>query len=281
MTHSAAAPVTRRLVERSRARLGSALAAAARRLEGSAERPSQSPPPSVVAPPHVLSPANSGVAGDFLRAYYDAGDAVQLGSTWKDTWWMGARLQKLPTDLWIYQEILHAQRPDVIIECGTAFGGSALYLAQLCDLLDVGQVITVDIDGWDFEVPGYQGRPVHPRIRYVKGSSADPAIVADVAASIPEGAKVMVILDSDHSRDHVAAELKAYSPLVTPGQFLIVEDTMLNGHPVHDDFGPGPMEALQEFLPANTDFDIDPIGDKYLVSFNPKGYLRRRAASGS
>ena len=219
--------------------------------------------------------ANSGIAGQFLRQYYDAGDQVQIGATWKDTWWMGVRLQKLPMDLWIYQEILFAERPDWIIECGTAFGGSALYLAHLCDLLGGGHVITVDIDDWDIEVTGYEGRPSHPRISYLKGSSTDPAIVAEVESRIPAGSKVMVILDSDHSYEHVCGELEAYSPLVTPGQFLVVEDTMLNGFPVHDDFGPGPMEAAVEFLSRSDGFVLDPVGDKFLVSFNPKGYLRR------
>lgn len=219
--------------------------------------------------------ANSGIAGEFLRAYYDAGDSVQTGSTWKDTWWMGNRLQKLPMDLWIYQEIMFDTRPDIIIECGTAFGGSALYLANLCDLLGGGEVLTVDIDDWDVEVSGYKGRPAHPRITYLKGSSVDPAVFDRVTARIPEGAKVMVILDSDHSYEHVCAELDLYAPLVTLGQFLIVEDTMLNGYPVHDDFGPGPMESVDAFLEGNGDFTLDPIGDKLLVSFNPRGYLKR------
>jgi cephalosporin hydroxylase len=100
-------------------------------------------------------------------------------------------------------------------------------------------------------------------------------IVAAVTERIPKEAEVMVILDSDHTYDHVSAEIDRYSPLVTLGQFLIVEDTMLNGHPVHDDFGPGPMEAVETFLQASNEFTLDPIGDKFLVSFNPKGYLRR------
>lgn len=222
--------------------------------------------------------ANAGVAGEFLRVYYDAGDVVQTGRTWKDTWWMGVRLQKLPMDLWIYQEILFANRPDYIVETGTAFGGSALFLANMCDLLDTGHVITVDIDEWNVDVPGYSGRPIHPRISYVKGSSVDPEVVANVTGRMPDGASVMVILDSDHSSSHVSAELDVYAPMVTPGQFLVVEDTMLNGYPVHDDFGPGPMEALDAFLEGAGDFVVDPIGDKFLMSFNPKGYLRRQPA---
>jgi cephalosporin hydroxylase len=188
---------------------------------------------------------------------------------------MGVPVQKIPTDLWLYQEILYKDRPDIIIECGTAFGGSALYMAGILDLLGSGAVITVDIDDWDLDIPGYSGRKAHPRITYLKGSSVDPAMVEQVKARIPDGAVVMAILDSDHSAEHVLAELRTYAPMVTPGQLLIVEDTMLNGHPVHQDFGPGPMEALDTFLSETDDFTIDAIGEKFLVSFNPRGYLRR------
>jgi cephalosporin hydroxylase len=220
-------------------------------------------------------PSEQDVADEFLRLYYDAGDRVDQGATWKETRWMGVPVQKIPTDLWLYQEILYKDRPDIIIECGTAFGGSALYMAGILDLLGSGAVITVDIDDWDLDIPGYSGRKAHPRITYLKGSSVDPAMVEQVKARIPDGAVVMAILDSDHSAEHVLAELRTYAPMVTPGQLLIVEDTMLNGHPVHQDFGPGPMEALDTFLSETDDFTIDAIGEKFLVSFNPRGYLRR------
>jgi len=215
------------------------------------------------------------IADRFLKLYYDAGHRVDVGVTWKDTRWMGVPVQKIPMDLWLYQEILFANRPDLIIECGTAFGGSALYLASILELLGSGAVMTIDIDEWKITIPGYTGRPSHPRITYVKGSSTDAAVMAQVKDRIAEESKVMVILDSDHSREHVLAELHAYAPLVTPGQVLIVEDTMLNGHPVHADFGPGPMEAMDQFLAESDDFTIDPMGAKFLVSFNPRGYLRR------
>ena len=86
----------------------------------------------------------------------------------------------------------------------------------------------------------------------------------------------MVILDSDHSRDHVFAELQAYASLVGPGDYLIVEDTNVNGHPVHPDFGPGPTEAVDDFLAENDSFFIDESREKYFMTFNPRGYLRRR-----
>ena len=85
----------------------------------------------------------------------------------------------------------------------------------------------------------------------------------------------MVILDSDHSRDHVLAELRAYAPMVTTAQYLIVEDTNVNGNPVLPEFGPGPMEALDAFLAENDDFEPDDEREKFLLTFNPRGYLRR------
>ena len=207
---------------------------------------------------------SSGVVRDFSRLYYELG---HKGGTWTDTTWMGVRVWKNPLDLWVYQELLCELRPELIIETGTAFGGSALYLAHLCDLLGHGRVITIDVN--DIE-----GRPVHGRIEYVRGSSVDPAIVRHVSDSIRGGDVVVAVLDSDHRRDHVRAELDAYAPLVSPGSYLVVEDTNI-GHPVEPDFGPGPMDALDEFLATTDQFIIDPSREKFLFTFNPRGFLRR------
>lgn len=216
------------------------------------------------------------ISDAFLRNYYDMGSAVDGGVTWKATSWMGIPVRKCPMDLWLYQEIVHDLHPSLVIECGTAFGGSALYFAHLLDLVDNGAVVTVDIDRWEIDVPGYRGRPHHERITYVEGSSTDPAIVETVRKHLPQQGPVVVVLDSDHSRDHVLAELRAYAPMVTPGSLLVVEDTMLNGHPVHKAFGPGPMEAVDRFLDEDDRFVIEPLHEKFLTSFNPRGYLRRR-----
>jgi cephalosporin hydroxylase len=91
---------------------------------------------------------------------------------------------------------------------------------------------------------------------------------------------VVVILDSNHARAHVAEELRLYHGMVTPGSYLIVEDTNINGHPVLRDHGPGPMEAVEEFLSGRDDFFADTSREKFFLSFNPGGYLRRRAGSG-
>jgi cephalosporin hydroxylase len=207
-------------------------------------------------------------SGDALEAFhqvfYDTHDM-----TWKQTFWLGVTVRKCAFDLWTYQEILVETRPDLIVETGTYLGGSALYLASICDLLGHGKVVTVDISA-----PG--GRPRHRRITYLQGSSTDPDIVDRIARRARRAERLMVVLDSNHSRDHVLRELGVYGPLVTPGCYLVVEDTNVNGHPVLPTHGPGPMEAVQEFLETTNDFEVDRSRENLLLTFNPSGYLRRR-----
>jgi cephalosporin hydroxylase len=204
-----------------------------------------------------------GVTEAFHRLYYDT-------AVWKDTYWLGVRTQKCPLDLWVYQELLHEARPDLVIETGTAHGGSALYLASICDLLRRGEVVTVDIHPVD-------GRPVHPRITYLAGSSTSEEVVARVEELARDRQCVLVILDSDHSREHVLDELRLYAGLVTPGSYLVVEDTNVNGHPVFAEHGPGPMEALEAFLAETDEFEVDATREKFFLTFNPRGFLRKRA----
>lgn len=212
----------------------------------------------------ALDPADErSVVTEFHRLYFDA-----RASTWRNTRFLGHDVLKCPLDLWLYQEILHELRPAVIVETGTAFGGSALYLASICDVLDRGRVVTIDVED-------RPKRPVHPRITYLRGSSVDRDVVARVRREVGDESPVLVLLDSDHRRDHVLAELEAYAPLVTRGSYVIVEDTNLNGHPVEPDYGPGPMEAARAFLAGHAEFAHDAAMDKFLLTFNPRGYLKR------
>jgi cephalosporin hydroxylase len=208
------------------------------------------------------------IVDQFHRLYFDA---RAYNMTWRNTFWMGHQVLKCPLDLWQYQEILHDLRPDLVVETGTAFGGSALFLAHALDLIGTGRVITVDVEP-------RSGRPEHERITYIAGSSVDPRVTGPIFEAASRAKTVMVILDSDHRRDHVLAELRTLGPLVTAGSFLIVEDTNLNGHPVEPNYGPGPMEAVNAFLSERGDFEIDPRWEKFFLSFSPRGYLRRRAA---
>lgn len=191
------------------------------------------------------------------------------GTVWKTTNWMGRPLLKWPCDLWIYQEIIHDTKPDLIIETGTNQGGSALYYAQLMDLLGHGRVVSVDIT----HPPG--GLPTHPRIEFLQGSSTAPEIHAVLSEKVRQASRVMVILDSDHSRKHVARELDLYSGFVTDQCYLVVEDTNVNGHPVWRSHGPGPMEAVVEFLKKNPAFIVDRSKERYKMTLNPHGWLRR------
>jgi cephalosporin hydroxylase len=210
------------------------------------------------------------VQGDLLdrliEVYYDG---ALFGETRADTHWLGVRTDKLPLDLWIYQEILHEVRPDVIVETGTLHGGSALFLATICDALGHGRVVTVDLQ----EQPG---RPEHPRIEYVHGSSTSQEVFDRVRAGLPAEARAMVVLDSDHRKEHVLAEMRLWGRLVPPGSYLVVEDTILNGHPVSPEFGPGPMEAVDAFLAETDDWEVDHRREKLYLTFNRRGYLRRR-----
>ena len=203
------------------------------------------------------------VTDAFHRLYYDS-------TVWKDTYWLGVPTQKCPLDLWVYQELLHELRPDLIVETGTAHGGSALYMACVCDQLGSGEIVTVDI----YPI---EGRPEHPRITYVTGSSTEGEVVAEVERLAEGRERVLVILDSDHARDHVLDELRIYGRLVTPGSYLVVEDTNVNGHPVFPEHGPGPKEALETFLAETDEFETDVTREKFFMTFNPRGYLRKGA----
>jgi len=200
----------------------------------------------------------------FHRLYYGRQD-----TTWKQTYWLGTAVQKCPLDLWIYQELLVETKPDLIVETGTYLGGSAHFLATLCELTGRGKVITVDVSP-------RANRPRHRRLTYLAGSSTDERVLETLRRRARSRNRVMVILDSDHSREHVLEELRAYAPLVTPGNYLVVEDTNVNGHPVLPEFGGGPMEAVQEFLAESDAFEVDHDREKLLLTFNPSGYLRRK-----
>jgi cephalosporin hydroxylase len=201
----------------------------------------------------------------FHRAYYAA------DNTYLNSYWRGVRILKCPLDLWIYQEILETTLPDLLIETGTAHGGSAYYFASLFDLRGAGEVVTIDTSRMT-------ALPAHPRITYLQGSSVAPAVLAQVRLMARGKHRVMVVLDSDHSEAHVMEELRLYSPLVTAGNYLVVEDTHM-GHPVPPFSGKGPLAAVERFLERNDEFAIDPGCERLLMSFNYRGYLKRIKAA--
>ena len=215
--------------------------------------------------------AQTTIVDGFHRLYYNEG--VGAEGTWKNTRWLGIPVRKCPLDLWVYQEILVAVRPDIIVETGTGRGGSALFMACICDILGQGQIVTIDVND-------RSDRPAHDRVTYLLGSSTAPEIRVEVERVVrahPGAPTVMVILDSAHNAEHVLEELRSYHQLVSPGSYLIVEDTNVNGHPVEPGFGAGPTEAIEAFMSENDDFIVDTEMEKFHLTFNPGGYLKRRA----
>lgn len=208
---------------------------------------------------------------DFSILYYNGGPGGvhSHGGTWTNTRWLGIEVLKCPLDLWVYQEIIYARRPELIIETGTHLGGSAFYMASVLDLIGQGHVLTIDNTH-------RAGLPQHGRISYLYGDSVAEETVFAVHRLARSADSIMVVLDSDHSKSHVVAELEIYSRFVTSGQYLIVEDTNINGNPVLQSYGPGPAEAVEEFLTTNRGFVRDPRCEKFLLTFNPGGYLHRQ-----
>lgn len=234
-----------------------------------------------------LSPEEEKTVREFHELYYgswlarqdveqdEVGEARRARGCLADTLtlsWFGYEMMKCPLDLWIYQELLVRTRPDVLVETGTWRGGSALYLAMLFDQIGHGHVVTVEVDV-------KPNLPEHPRIKYLVGSSLDEAVIAQVRAAVGTQ-RAMVILDSHHSAEHVYQELKAYSAFVQTGDYLIVEDSNINGHPVYEKYGPGPTEALEKFLSESDEFEVDRRCERFLLTMNPKGYLRRVRPAG-
>jgi cephalosporin hydroxylase len=224
------------------------------------------------------------------RHVFDAAvTALQAADKYDYTYlwsWMGVPIIQLPADVMATQEVIWATKPDVIIETGVARGGSVLFMASLLELIGKGTVIGVDIDIRAHNRDSIERHPMAKRVILIEGPSTDQAVVAKVKASIPDGASVMVVLDSDHSRDHVLAELRNYAPLVSEGCYLVVADTILG----HMDAAQTPrarskvwfkdnepLSAVKSYLKECDQFEVDPaINGKLIMSSSPGGYLRRR-----
>ena len=196
--------------------------------------------------------------------------------------WLGVPIIQTPEDMVLMQELIVTIQPDIIIETGIAHGGSLIYYASLCELLQKGKVIGIDIDIRDHNKQVIQSHPLSKRIEMLQGSSTSEDIIEQVKRLLPDDATVMVCLDSDHTKDHVVKELQLYQHFVTPGSYLVVFDTntsQLAEQGVCEDqfINNGPLEAIEEFLRTTTDFEIDTAYNKLYISYSPNGYLRRRA----
>jgi cephalosporin hydroxylase len=206
------------------------------------------------------------VARRFQEVYYDS-------QVWVTTKWLGVPSEQAPTDNWNMQQLIVELQPDYIIETGTWYGGTTLFYAEVLSYVNPqGKVITIDIEP---RVEQASKLPIwKQRVEMIVGSSIDPKVTDHVAQEVL-GKKVLITLDSLHTREHVLKEMEIYSKLVTPGSYLVVQDTNINGNPVNPGFGPGPHEAVQEFLQTHDNFVADLSREKFLLTFYPGGWLKR------
>lgn len=195
----------------------------------------------------------------FHQLYYH-----QLG--WDQNHWQGFQIKQCPFDLMVYQALIFQLQPKAIVQTGVAGGGSLLYFAQLLDLQHADS--EAKVIGIDLVLSPEAQKLNHPRITLLQGNSTDTELFTRVSELLPLGPR-LISLDSDHSAEHVSAELALYSPLLALGDYLIVEDTNLNGNPVFRNFGAGPQEALKAFLDQSDSFSLrDKLWQKNLFSFH-------------
>jgi cephalosporin hydroxylase len=196
-------------------------------------------------------------------------DLIARTGNFNRTNWLGTPVWQNVLDLWTIQETIAEVRPALLIETGTNRGGSALFYAHLMDLMGAGRIITIDTERLH--------TLDHSRIEFLQGNSTDPVVASAVrdAAQAADG-PVMVILDADHARDHVAKELELYGPLVTPGSYLLSQDGVIDQLAIFADSRPGPLDANREFLRRHPEFEHDrERNSRFIITHHPVGWLRR------
>lgn len=215
-----------------------------------------------------------GIARDFVIE----SDKYGYGYQWT---WLGLPMIQLPQDIVVTQEIIWECKPDVIIETGIAWGGSVVLYASILQLIGKGKVVAVDLNLMDHVSAQIMSYPFSDRIHLYKGSSTDPDIVSKIKSHVAPGQSVMVLLDSNHTHEHVLNELRLYGPLVTKGQFLIVSDTVVEDIPAQTHrprpWAPGnnPKTGLRQYLTETDRFEVDEyVNRKLLLTYSPEGYCR-------
>jgi cephalosporin hydroxylase len=221
------------------------------------------------------------VSRAWLRAGWDAKHVY--GFTW-----MGRPIIQLPDDLVRIQEVIWAVQPDVIVETGVAHGGSLIFYASLFQVMGRGRVIGVDIEVRPHNRSAIEAHPLFPRITLLEGSSIAPEIVAQVKSLLKPDERVLVLLDSNHEKAHVLAELDAYAPLVSPGSYIVAMDGIMEqvaGAPrtKPDWTWNNPRQAVREWLPRHSEFVLEEPAwsfnegsAKERVTYWPDAFLKRR-----
>lgn len=203
--------------------------------------------------------------------------------------WLGRPVIQLPEDMIRIQEAIYRVKPDVIVETGIAHGGSLVYYASLCEAMGKGRVVGVDIEIRPHNREAIEAHELFERITLVEGSSTDPEIVGQVQAAVDGAESVFVLLDSNHTKEHVIAELDAYAPLVTPGSYIVAADGIMEkvvGAPrTQPDWEwNNPRAAASEWVAAHEGFELAepdfPFNEgsvRSMVTYWPGGWIRRTA----
>lgn len=201
--------------------------------------------------------------------------------------WLGRPIIQLPEDMLRVQEVIFRLKPDVIIETGVAHGGSLVFYASLCKAMDHGRVVGVDVEIRPHNRAAIEAHPLFPYLTLIEGSSIDPAVVQQVRAEIRPDETVFVMLDSNHTKQHVLAELAAYAPMVTPGSYVVAADGIMEqvaGAPrTNPDWSwNNPKAAAIEFVRSDSRFVIEepafPFNEGVVrdrVTYWPSAYVKR------
>jgi cephalosporin hydroxylase len=202
--------------------------------------------------------------------------------------WLGRPIIQYPQDIVAMQELIWAVQPDLIIETGIAHGGSLIFSASMLELNAAcggppdAKVVGVDIDIRSQNRSAIEAHPMFKRIEMIEGSSISSEIIADVHTRAASRRKVLICLDSNHTHEHVLAELNAYAELTSIGSYCVVFDTVVEDVPAHivthRPWAPGnnPKTAVREFLRSHSEFEIDKrMNNKLVITVAPDGYLKR------
>jgi cephalosporin hydroxylase len=195
--------------------------------------------------------------------------------------WMGRPIIQLPEDLIAVQEVISEVKPDVIIETGVAHGGSGVFYASLFEAYGHGRVISIDIEIRPHNRAAIEAHPLKKRITLIEGSSTSSKTIEQVRGLLRPGEKIMVVLDSNHTKAHVLQELALYGPMVSSGSYIVVTDGVMEdlhnvpgGQP--DWIGNNPRAALHEFLQSHPEFEINRKPTQLGITYWPDAYLRRK-----
>lgn len=195
---------------------------------------------------------------EIIKAFHDLYYSSRIWA-YGNTKYKGIIIEKMPLDLWIFQEIIYEVKPDLIVELGSRYGGSATWLGDVCENFGHGYVIT-------FEISDSVIAPPHPRVDFIRTNCLIGVATHKVKDAIAKyGSKVLVIDDAEHTEYAVSKALEIYSPFVSKGSYFIVEDTNVTAA----------KEAVEKFLPNHPEYEIDKSCHKFFLTFNPNGYLKK------